>query len=314
MNTTLMFRIFPLLCLITLIFSPFASAQKFERKVEKHFEVQANPTVRVESKFGPVTIKGTESSIVDVKVHITVEDDDYENAKERAEDVDVVIDGSRNEVRVEVDWDGSRSNSGKQSMNASIVVSVPKRSVLDIANKFGSITVADVEGSVSVQAQFGSIEITRCANVEAKNSFGNTTLGSIKGAFKVESKNGKVRAYDVPGGEISNAFGAIEVSDASGPVSLLGRMGSITAKNIPGGRIQNSYGSTAVSLVRDFTGVIEAKTRFGDVESDYPLQPRNNNRETRYGPTPEDLIGRVGNGSGKLSVLNEFGDITIRKR
>ncbi len=162
-------------------------------------------------------------------------------------------------------------------MNASIMVSVPKKSILDIANKFGSITVADVEGSVLVQAQFGSIELTRCANVEAKNSFGSTTLGAIKGAFKVESKNGKVRAYDVPGGEITNAFGAIEVSDASGPVSLLGRMGSITAKNIPGGRIQNSYGSTTVTLVRDFSGVIEAKTRFGDVDSDYALQPRNNN-------------------------------------
>ena len=314
MHTNNIIRTGAAIVALATVFTLTAAAQKFERKTEKHFDVQSNPTVRIDGKFGPITVKGTDANVVDVKVQLRVEEESLAAAKERAEDVDVIIEGSKNEVRVEVDWDGSASDGGKHSMNTIITLTVPRKTVLEIENKFGSTSVTDVEGSVSIEAQFGSIVVTNCTNVETKNAFGGTTLSAIRGTFKVESKNGKVRAFDVPGGEITNAFGAIEISDASGPVSVRGRMGSIAAKNIPGGHIINSYGSTTVSLVRDFSGLIEAKTRFGDVESDYPLQSREKNRETKYGPTPEDLIGRVGSGRGKLTVINEFGDITIRKR
>ena len=314
MNTIQNLRIFFAVALCSALFSVGALAQKYERNVEKKFTVQGNPTVRVEGKFGPITVKGTDADMVDVQVRISVEDDSYDDAKELAEDVDITVEGSKNDVHVEVDWNGSQSSGSKHSLNMSIEVRVPKKTILDIENKFGSISISDVAGSVAVKAQFGSIEATRCSNVDSKNAFGSTTLNVIRGGMKIQSKNGKVRVFNVEGGEISNAFGAIEVSDASAPVMIQGRMGSITAKNIPGGHIVNSYGSTKIWLVRDFSGTIQAKTRFGDIDSDFPLRSRYKNDEARYGPVPEDLVGRVGSGKGKLSVLNEFGDITIRRR
>ena len=301
--------------LVVLLLTATALAQKYERKVEKRFEVQPNVSVNIVGKFGPVRVTGHDQNIVEVRVVITADEDSYADAKESADDVDVKIEGSRGSVRVETDFERLlHNNDGRHSLNIAITVTVPKPALVELRNKFGSSHATGVDGSVSLQNEFGSAVVTNCTNVRIVNAFGTTTASAIRGTLSIESKNGKVRAFDVPACRIKNAFGEIDLSDASGLVEIHGSMGAIKAKGIPGGSIANSYGSVVISLEKSFSGTIEAKTKFGSVDSDFPLEPRVKNREKQYGPVPEDLIGRIGSGSGRLRVLNEFGEITIRKK
>ena len=300
--------------LIVLCSGVLAQAQKYERKIEKRFEVQPNVAVHIEGKFGPVTVTGDDQNVVVVTVLISAEDDSYDEAKELAEDVDVIIEGSHANVRVETDFPEGGLNKGSHSVNASITMSVPKLAVVDLQNKFGSTKMSGIDGSVSLQNEFGSAAVTNCSNVRMRNSFGASTASAIRGSLSIESKNGKVRAFDVPACTIKNAFGEIDLSDAHGPVQIIGRMGAIKARGIPGGTIENSYGSVSIALEKAFSGTIEARTKFGSVDSEFPLEPRVKRSEKQYGPVPEDLIGRIGSGSGRLRVLNEFGEISIRKK
>jgi hypothetical protein len=294
--------------------SSTALAQKYERKVEKRIDVQPNAAVHIDGKFGPVTVTGADQNVVAVRIVITAEDDSYEEAKKRAEEVEVIIDESHGGVRIATDFSEHRSNKGRQSLNASITVTVPKQAILELRNKFGSSKATGVDGSVSMVNEFGSAVVTNCSNVRMQNAFGSSNASAIRGTLNIESKNGQVRAFDVPACTIRNAFGEIDLSDAHGPVQITGRMGTIKARGIPGGSIENSYGSVSISLERNFSGIIEAKTKFGSVDSDFPLEPRVKRSEKQYGPVPEDLIGRIGNGSARLQVLNEFGEITIKKK
>jgi len=289
-------------------------AQQHERIIRKKFDVSENVNVRVKGKIGPVRIKGGDKNTVQVEVIIAVKDENAARAKQVADETEVLIDGGRNEVRVEVDWSDGYQDEGKRSLNMSIMCTVPKKSVLLLENKFGRVIVSDVEGSISIDNGFGSVEVTRCSNVAVENSFGGTTLNSVRGSLQVKSKNGKVRAFDMPAGEITNAFGSIDVSEAKGPVTIISRMGAVTAKGIPGGRIKSSYGSVTVALNPDFSGTVEAKTKFGAVDSEIPLSPRSKRRESGYGPAAEDLVGQSGTGDDRLIVVAEFGDVTIRKK
>ncbi len=293
---------------------PTAHAQEYTRMVERRFDMAtASPTVTIDSQFGTVTVTSGDRQVVTVRVELTVEADSREDARRIGEDIAVDVTGTRERVTLRTTFGKTSGSSEKRSMRADVTVSVPKGTRLSVRNRFGATTVSQVMGAVECEAGFGAVTITRCGSVDVRNEFGNTSINGARGETSVVSKNGRVRVWDIQGGRMENRYGDIEISKATAPITVAGQMGSIRATRIAGGSIENAYGSVDVELLPDFSGTIEAHASFGSITSDYDLEPREKRREKSYGPVPQDLIGRVGTGTGSMRIRSNFGDITLRR-
>ncbi len=279
-------------------------AQRYERRVEKRIELAPRSTVEVSSKFGAIRIQGTDGKTADIQVVIRVKGDSQEEARSIAEDVDVSIEAQPAKLSVETDVPSM--DGGDRSIDISLQLTVPRTALVDVSNKFGSLTVKNIGGEVTATNAFGSIEITNSNNVQVENKFGSIVLGSITGTCRVQGRNGSMRAYDIPGGNFTNAFGTVDVSNARGAVTIRSKMGAVTAKGIPGGDITNEYGRIVIGLRKNFGGRINANTSFGGIESELPLSIQ---RQT----TKVSANGIIGSGNGVLVISNKFGDIVINE-
>lgn len=314
--TTRTFRAAALIIALAILCLDTADAQKYTQNVERHFTMSTNaPTVKLDCKFGTVTVTAVEKSTVDVKIRMEFDVDSEAEAKALVEEADISIEGSGDEVTVETNFGDMKDRSGKSALaEAHITVAVPSKTRLHVENKFGDIAVTGVQGSVNVEGKFGGIEIKNCAGVEVDNAFGEIRLAGIKGKVKVDGKNGRMYARDIAGGTFDNAFGEIEISRSSGPVFISGKMGNIVAKDIPSGTINNSYGGIEAVLPSDYSGTIETYVSFGSIDSDFPLELRNASGKKKYGPSPEDRFGKFGSGNASFSAKCSFGSIRIAKR
>jgi formylmethanofuran dehydrogenase subunit D len=293
--------------MLLILIAPDVSAQKYERRIDRKFEVNSGAKVQVDSKFGSVRVTGSENNKVQLNVLIRVKDEDQDDARQIAEAVGVDIQGSRNEVRLVTHMAGDNRGHGDRSVEIGIVVAVPRDARVYVQNKFGSIMIKSVSGEVRSNNQFGSVEVTNCSNVTLDNSFGNTVLGAISGSMRVSGKNGSIRAYDVPAGSVKNAFGAIDISNARGPLDVSAKMGEVKIRGCLGGVVRNEYGRVIVTLARSFGGAVSLETAFGDIDSDLPLDIQ------KHG-TKVSGRGHIGSGNGTLTVVNKFGEISLARK
>jgi hypothetical protein len=278
-------------------------ARSYERVIVRKFDVRSNPNVRIDGSFGPMTVTGATSNTVEVTIKIRVEEGSREEAKARAEKVTVRIDGTRDEVRVQTELPKGES---REYTNVSIALLVPKPTALTMHNKFGSMEIRSISGEVNASGEFGAVNILNSSNVNVRNSFGDITLSNIIGSCTVEGKNGKIRAFKIAGGRIINKFGAIDINEVQGKLDVQSKMGSVSAKRIQSAVIKNEYGSILVVPSPSFSGSVKAKTSYGSISSEFPL-------ETNKAMFSEEANGKIGNGNGELRLTNAFGEIKLKK-
>jgi hypothetical protein len=277
--------------------------QGYERVIVRKFDVRSNPDVRVDGSFGPVTVSGATSNTVEVTIKIKVEESSREEAKERAEEVEVHVDGNRDEVKVRT---GLPSGMNREYTNVSISLLVPKQTRLAVHNKFGSVEIRSIMGDVTAECQFGALNILNGRNINARNSFGDVTMSNISGVCRVDGKNGKIRAFTIGSGRFENKFGSIEIDQAQGKIEVQSKMGSVSAKHVQSADIRNEYGSILVVPSQSFSGAVKAKTSYGSISSEFPLQ-------VNKSPFSQEGTGKIGNGNGELKLTNAFGEIRVKK-
>lgn len=283
-----------------------ATAQKYERKEMKTFEVVEAPTVRISGEFGPIKVKTHAAPTVEVKVRILCEGESSEEAKEMANEVGVRFSASHDKVEVEVNMPEDFNNDGDRSVRTGIFVIVPLKTALTVRNRFGAVEVGGITGTTSIDCEYGAVEVRQSSNVRVESGFGSVTLGAISGSVTAHTRMGQLIAYDVAGGSFTNQYGATEITNAKGPISIDAKMGNVTARNIRGGRIKNAYGNIDVSLGAEYNGEIRASTSFGNIDSPLPMKSKSD----EAGTSRKALI-KAGGGQDRLILDCSFGNIQV---
>jgi DUF4097 and DUF4098 domain-containing protein YvlB len=307
-------------------------AQEYDRVEKKSYKTTATPDIVIDSRFGTVSVtahgvgikegrSGDHATLevapggpntVNVAVTINVAAESKSDAKRLAEAVRVEIKGSGKKVSVRTALPPNMDKDSGEQRNITIDVNVaaPTGSRLDLESKFGDVNVKGITGRVMADCGFGSVEITKCANVRARNSFGDITLAAIKGKLELEAKMGEIIARHIDGGKIHSSYGDVEISDVKGSLEVTSSMGSLTISGMRNGEITSSYGSIDLTLHRQFAGRIEATSSFGSIDSDYELKDVGKKGPGAMG---EKKVGVVGSGKDKLVIKSSFGSISIEE-
>lgn len=286
-----------------------AHAQDYDRVVKESYSTSSNPAVEIDTRFGTVRVNPARGNTVTVVVGITVASSSESEAKRLAESARVEIKGNKDRVTVRTGLPKDMDEDD-HSISIDVTVTMPKDGKVNLETKFGDVYVAGITGQVMADCGFGSVEITKCANVRARNSFGDITLAGIKGTLELEGKMGEIIARHIEGGKIHSSYGDVEISDVKGALEVTSSMGSLAISGMRNGEITSSYGSIELTLHKQFAGHIEATSSFGSIDSDYDLKEKG---KKGPGDMGEKKYGVIGSGNDRLVVKSSFGSISIEK-
>jgi DUF4097 and DUF4098 domain-containing protein YvlB len=181
---------------------------------------------------------------------------------------------------------------------------------IHIDGHLNEVSVTDVKGTVQLDGEFNeSVKLARVSNnVLFKSSRTDLEFSRIDGELDLDSDD--LHAEELFGPvHLTTRSKEINLEDVSGDLRVQDANGGVEASMRSLGNVQIDDRNGDIHLsVPDKAGFrLDARTRDGEIESDFPdLKIDNNDNESR-------ATGTVGNGASHIVINNEHAGIEIRK-
>ena len=181
-----------------------------------------------------------------------------------------------------------------------------------IQTSFGSVTVSDIQHAVRVQCSNGSVSVANTrGECNVKTSFGTVHATDIGGHLSVENSNGGVKASNTQGAQVTTSFGPVILDGVAGPITVENQNGAVdAASSLHGGcqpiLIRTSFSTLRVRLNPDASYRVAARTSFGKIRSDFPLNVSGS-------ISSDALTGTIGGGRCEMRLTDSNGAIEILK-
>lgn len=216
----------------------------------------------------------------------------------------------------------------------STIVASHVKGMLNVETKSGSLRAQDIKG-LTVDAPYSTVEATGITgipgkevsvagqsdpialeavsgNVVVNSPYSSISLRGIQGSVNVSTKSGRVTADDVSGDwSAKTEYTSLDLR------RLRSRSVTITNKSanvdldlavVPNTlTVRNEYGSVSVSVPKGYSGDITLDAEYGSVETDFPIRVKNKG-SSGY------AIGKVGSGTGSISIETKSGNIELTQR
>lgn len=168
---------------------------EFKKEIVKEFPIAQDGDVRLENKYGNVTVTTWAQNKVKITVTIVAKADDKSKADEFFNLVTIDFNNHASTVSAKTTFDSDGKNWkswGKVSYEIHYNVSLPNSVDIDITNKYGNIYLDDMKGRAKIDLKYGNLKM---GNLEKDLSFqlgyGKADLGHL-GDATIEIKYAKM--------------------------------------------------------------------------------------------------------------------------
>jgi hypothetical protein len=217
-----------------------------------------------------------------------------------------------------VDVSAQHSDTSVDDITGNVKVNQEKGSVkieqvsgdVHVGGRLNEVTLADVKGSVQLDGEFQeSIKLERIAKtVTFKSSRTDMELSRIGGSLDLDSD--ELHAEEITGPlHLTTRSKNIRLDGVSGDVRLQNDNGTVelVMRTLGNVQVDNRNGDVQISVPDKAGFRLDAHTRGGEIQSDFPdLKVNNDEHEAR-------ASGSVGNGTSHIVINNEHEGIEIRK-
>jgi putative adhesin len=215
--------------------------------------------------------------------------------------------------------------------HADLRVTVPSGRQVAIHLAVGKVTVANVNGRISVDAHSAPVTATGTkGELSVDVGSGPVRVSQIEGDLSVDTGSGSVEVSryrgnalsvdtgsgDVTGSELEAA--RISIETGSGEIRLTGvtapeasletGSGSVTTdfrREIHSLSVETGSGNITITAPAGLSASVEIETASGEIESDFPLTVTSRARD--------HVEGRIGDGKGSIAIETGSGGIRLLK-
>lgn len=217
-----------------------------------------------------------------------------------------------------VDIAAQHSDTSVEDVNGNVKVNQEKGSVkieqiagdVHVQGRVNEVSVADVKGALQLDGEFQeSVKLARITKtVTFKSSRTDMEFSRIEGTLDLDSD--ELHAEQITGPiHLTTRSKNIRLEEVSGDVRLQDDNGAVEVGMRTLGNIQidNRNGEVQLSLPDKASFRLDAHTRDGEIQTDFPeLKVNNDEHEAK-------ASGSVGNASSHIVLNNEHNTIEIRK-
>ncbi len=335
---------------------PTQSPKEEKQKVVKAtFKVNPKDLLSISNKYGNVNFTNHDKSEVSVQVTILAWARSDKEAQKILDRISIEQDNDSESINFETQIEESRggySSSNREGFEINYEVKIPKNLNIDVENKFGSVTIGDLNGKLNldlkhgnfnahnlsgmrhvISVSFGNLSINEVGSADVEVAHGSLNIDKSNTDLKIESKHSNVRIDEANSLEIEakhgnmrigtvskitgeNSFGGIEIRKVLKSAVLQLKHGNCELEQIAKGfdkiEVENAHGSIELRFDSDAKFQFEARTEHGSI--------RNSMRNTTIQRHEEDTHDKIlegktnGGGSGKVRVTNQHGSIRLEER
>lgn len=300
----------------------------------EHHELasSAGATIKIFNLYGSVDVKPSDGNQIALDVEKSVRAATKQDADDRSKDFTFSIKEDAGAYRIASNRDEEvlgrtqiHIGNERQRYKSSLTIRVPKKALLELTNKYGTVTVTGLEGNQSVDNKFGSTsirDITGAVTVSTgygsvvlenissdanvTNGYASTTLRNIGGKVNVENKYGSVDIQDVKrDASIQNRYSVINAQRIGGNLTAQGRNNSVDVDDVSGSvDVDTSYKNLNV---RNARGATKLSNRHGGIDFELEQPPRN---DIRINAQYSDVTIEMPAGSAfTIDAHTRYGDI-----
>jgi DUF4097 and DUF4098 domain-containing protein YvlB len=187
--------------------------------------------------------------------------------------------------------------------------------VITARSSFGSIVLGSIEGDVSAETSSGRVEVRGALRGKHRlhSGYGDVAVERAQGTLEASSNSGAVQVRDCAGTVLARSgFGDVEIEGVlfgvtaesnSGAVSVKARSGSAPESDW---QISSRFGDLLLHLPWEFPCSLDARTDFGAVDADFPLERRSDG-------AAGGAWGDVGGGGKRIELHTSSGAIELRR-
>ena len=298
-------------------------------------------TLKVTNDFGEIKVLPAGGNTIRLEAEVMVKCNDENKAREYARNAVEIIEGEVTELSPKIPPNWNKNAHARAQVD--FVVYVPKGISLiargsfgdieaegiegecRIENKNGEIAALNIGGDVDIDNSFGDIEVSNIGgkadisnnngeisadniggSAVIENHFGDIEAEKVGGDLKVVNNNGRIYVREVRGkADLGNAFGDIGIKRVEGGITVENKNGRIEAEDVSGNaQIKNAFGDIYYKSASADNGDIYARTKFGSIDCNKPLQIKKEGQDTV-------AQGRLGTGQYKIELETNNGNIVI---
>ena len=298
--------------------------EEYTREFRKTVAMPAGKTFRIEHSLGNVNVRtqGKAEAGIQASIHCTAPN--AGEARSCADRIQILVEETATQVWVRTQYPEQGRFEGLRGISYSVnyEVALPETAPLELRNRFGSVSVANLHAAGVINNTNGKVTFANGRGRQGiDNAFGDVDVLANDGEVTVVNTNGQVTASGVTGAlDIRDRFGNVRVTNAGKGVAINSGNGSVEVANVAGAAIiTNSFGEVTVKdaksdvTVHNQNGRVEAWGVAGTAELHTSFSPV---RFSRIGKTltvratNADVTGDTVGDSA--TVETSFGSVDLR--
>jgi len=183
-----------------------------------------------------------------------------------------------------------------------------------ISNRYSNTTVKNVGGDLQILTRNGSVDVSGVkGSATIDNSYAPINVQNVQGDLTITGRNNSVDVDHIEGDIRANSsYQNVTIRDPRGAVTVTSRNGDlllsfarVPEKNVS---IDSRYANVTLELPSNSAFKIDARTVYGDVDSDFDgLHVDRSNRERM-------IHGELGHDGPQLTISTRNGSIRLEKR
>lgn len=326
-----------------------------QKVVKATFKVNSTDLLSISNKYGNINFTNHNENKVSVYITILAWGRSDRDAQDILDRITINQDNDSENIYFETQIEESRggyNSSNREGFEINYEVKIPKNLNIDVENKFGSVTLQDLNGKLNLEVkhgnfnghnltgqrhaisvQFGNLSINEVASADMEVAHGSINIDKSSTDLKIESKHSNVSIDEANVLEVNakhgnmrigtvskirgeNKFGQIEIRKIVKSAVLQLKHGNCQLEQIAKGferiEVENAHGSIELRFDSDAKFQFEARTEHGSIRNSMP----NTTIQRQEDDDNEQLLEGKTNGGGnaKVRVTNEHGSIRLEER
>ncbi len=158
---------YSILAVVFLLFGLTVSAkEKYDKKFHEVYDVNKETLFEISNKFGDIKISNTTENKITIDAEIVIEYVSKEKADKIFEKIKVNISKNGNTVSAKTEIDNISTNNASFEIN--YVISMPAYLAINLTNKYGDVTINELEGKSNLAVKYGSLNVNKITDGNTK--------------------------------------------------------------------------------------------------------------------------------------------------
>ena len=294
----------------------------------KTYSVDGNDQVVLDNRYGNIVVNTWARNEVKVDVQIRVSANNNEAAQKMLDNVNISDSKDGNTVAFKTNINAVKNtwmslfkgNGGDHQLQIDYIVYMPSRNELTVSNRYGGITLPNMEGKVTINSAYGNLAAKTLSNqATIQLKYGNADIEAV-GNAAIELSYGSLKLGLANNISANLSYSGIKIGKLRETGSINVRYGDGVQigdldRNLRSLSINASYSGVNLGLSGDENADFAVTVHYGDFNyGDHAVtitgkNPGDNDKGVHMTRSFKGYIGKGGNSGKTIAINTSYGNV-----